>query len=387
MTLYDLLFKYSGLQDSIQYAQTFFERGDIYRLHDDEETSYIIPFNVESAWNNKEGEKLFLRKGDRVVLYENSIASYYENNVYINGNITNPGEYEWKDNMTLADLIVESGGFTFGAWIEDAEIARFPFIGLSGDSTAVIIYTEIIKKGSLEDPEEIIPLILTNNTEASKFRLTPHDRVFIRSNPDLEEVKTVSISGAVNKPGTYVIKKNTERISDLIIRAEGLRENAFLGGAQLTRNEFRVYINFEDIYRNIIPFKKINKKEDIMLLSGDSIFIPPKPNSIKIQGEVMNPGIFIYIHNTRALDYIRMSGGKTEEGDKILVQSASGYVNKVSLFKNPKVGDGSIITVHAKPPEEPAELKEEVDWSQTIQDSFALMSSAMMIIYLSKQIQ
>ena len=79
-----------------------------------------------------------------------------------------------------------------------------------------------------------------------------------------------------------------------------------------------------------------------------------------------------------------MSGGRTENGGKAYVQEPSGRLTKVTFLKNPKIRDGSIITVYLKPPEKE---KEKIDWSQTIKDTFALMSSAMMIIYLATQVK
>jgi hypothetical protein len=52
------------------------------------------------------------------------------------------------------------------------------------------------------------------------------------------------------------------------------------------------------------------------------------------------------------------------------------------MFRNQKVMEGSVITVQTKPPEE----KKEIDWSETIIDSFSFLTGAMTIIYLADRI-
>ena len=49
MTCYDLIFLHAGLQDSLRLAQTYMERGDIFRLSGDGKTRIIIPFSVRDV--------------------------------------------------------------------------------------------------------------------------------------------------------------------------------------------------------------------------------------------------------------------------------------------------------------------------------------------------
>ena len=379
MKLYDLLFKYSGLQDSLRLARTFMDRGDIHRLGADAKTRFIIPFNVLDVWNNNSVSNISLNNGDTVIIYENSVKEYSSKTVTIDGAVKNPGEYEWKENMTLPDLILEGGGFSDGAWILDAEIARFPSEGIQGDSSAIIIKVPIMENKYMpEDPESVIPSILARTTSAANFTLEQNDHVFIRTNPDYEQSKTVIVTGEVIYPGTYALKSKDEMLSDLIARAGGLKSTAYTGGGQLIRADQRVFIDFEKV------LNKKDRKEDIILLPGDEVIIPPKPNSVLVIGEVINQGFYKHITGTRAREYLRMSGGRTENGGKVYVQEPSGRLTKVTFLKNPKIRDGSIITVYLKPPEKE---KEKIDWAETVKESFAIMASAMMIIYLSQQVK
>ncbi|MBT4483026.1 MAG: hypothetical protein HOC71_05030 [Candidatus Latescibacteria bacterium] len=383
MTLYDLLFSFSGLQDSTRYSRTLLERGDIYRLGKDGLTRFIIPFNVNNVWTDKTLENIPLKNNDTVLIYDKTSTQYFEKTVVIEGFVKNPDEYAWKSNMTLADLILESGGFSYGAWIYDAEVARFPVEGIKGDSTAVILKVQISKKSKTDvNIEDIILESFLNESEAYNFILQPYDRVFIRSNDELELAQIVTITGSVIKPGNYVLATHNETISDLINRSGGLKSNAYLGGAQLLRDGMRVFLDFNNINLNKIK----RSKDDLILLGGDEIIIPEVPNSIVIIGEITNPGIYNYNKGWKVKKYINFAGGPTEDGFQIHIQQPTGYMERVTFFKNPKVEDGAIITVSAKPQEIIQEEEKEIDWSKVIQESFAIMSSAMMIIYLTKQI-
>jgi protein involved in polysaccharide export with SLBB domain len=71
--------------------------------------------------------------------------------------------------------------------------------------------------------------------EASSFILEPFDMVFVRRSPGYREQVITQVQGEVNFPGSYAITSKTERISDLINRAGGLTDDAYIAGATLIR--------------------------------------------------------------------------------------------------------------------------------------------------------
>jgi hypothetical protein len=83
-------------------------------------------------------------------------------------------------------------------------------------------------------------------------------------------------------------------------------------------------------------------------------------------------------------DYVRLSGGKTENGDRTYVYTPAGYTDRVRFFHKPQVQEGATVYISTKKPQEE---KEKINWSETIRDTFSLMSSALMIIYLSQQVK
>ena len=377
MTLYDLLFKYSGLQDSLRLARTFMDRGDIYRLREDGKTRYIVPFNVQDVWDQKNEAGITLQPEDEVFLHENEVAEIIKQTVYLYGEVKRPGEYRWEDNMKLTDLILKGGGFTSGAWFLDADVSRVPVKGIKGDFISQTIKVKLFEgKEYPENPEDVINSILNGNNSLTSYKLEPIDYVFIRANPEYVPIQIISITGEVLYPGNYSLQYKNETLNSVLNRAGGIKESAFLQGGQLIRNNERVFIDFSKIINSK------NGKEDIVLLPGDQIIIPPKINTVFVTGEVFNSGYYKYIRGARVKEYLNQAGGRSENSGKVYLTEPTGRTYQLRMFRNPKVMEGSVITIQTKPPEE----KKEIDWSETIIDSFSFLTGAMTIIYLADRI-
>ena len=69
--------------------------------------------------------------------------------------------------------------------------------------------------------------------------------------------------------------------------------------------------------RLIIDGEAIYNKEskDIMLVDGDLINIPKKPQTVRVIGEVYAPNSHFYEPNLSTTDYIQLSGGYNDFAD------------------------------------------------------------------------
>ena len=76
---------------------------------------------------------------------------------------------------------------------------------------------------------------------------------------------------------------------------------------------------------------------------------------ITIVGEVSAPGVYKFFPNERLKAALKRGGGFTQNAEKndIFITYPNGASKKLGRFSNPKVLDGSVITIGTKKEEEP----------------------------------
>ncbi len=138
--------------------------------------------------------------------------------VRITGAVNKPGEFEFRPNMKLSDLLKLAGGFRKFAYTSKAELTRVTPMA-TGPMTQQLSV----------NPDEA----LAGDSEAD-ITLQEDDYLFVRAVPDWQLYRKVNITGEVKFPGDYALKKG-ERLSALLDRAGGFTDKAYLRGATLTR--------------------------------------------------------------------------------------------------------------------------------------------------------
>lgn len=376
LTLYDIVFKAGGLTDSIYRAETFLQRADLIRLNPDGLTKKTFHFNLGDLLDKVPGVNRLLQPDDEVVIYGINVARVRNDTVEVRGKVRKPGRFNLTSNMTLDDAILLAGGYTEDAWKLQAEVARVVPKGMGEDS---LVYIRFPNLPDLSDTTSD-RLLLTDQSRAGDFPLQRYDIVFVRPNPEFKLQEIVTIAGDVRFPGEYALKYPNERISDLIVRAGGVKKSAYIAGARMSRGGQRVNVDFERALR------RPGGDYDVVMHVGDDVFVPQKPNSVTVSGEVNNPGILSFIDGDDMWDYIDRAGGVTDSANYALVHFPSGNVEKHGLgwFRgDPTIEDGSSIVLTKEPPPPPATPG--VDVGATIKDIFAIAMSAATIIYLAHQ--
>ena len=192
------------------------------RVNEAGETS-LQSFSIEKLWSG--AFDLNLQSEDSVHIYtKTDIREPYT--VSINGEVNKPGKYTYLDKMTAMDLVLMAGGFSEGASRSQVEISR-----------------RLRKEGSQSDTSvyAVIQTINLDKDQTSSLveqTLSPFDIVSIRRSPSYKSQLRVNLEGEVLYPGTYALSGKQERLSDLIKRAGGLREQAYPQGATLLRTTF-----------------------------------------------------------------------------------------------------------------------------------------------------
>jgi protein involved in polysaccharide export with SLBB domain len=215
MKLSQLIQKADGLKED-----AFMSRGYITRLKIDNQTQ-IISFDVAAIISGKTLD-ISLQREDII-----SISSIFdlkeEYKVSIDGEVREPGEFDYAQNMTLEELIIQAGGFSESASPQRVEISRR--VKSSDQNSEQAKTAEVFQINIEKDLNLSVP----------KFELQPFDIVSVRSSIGYEIQRQVKIEGEVLYPGMYTISNKNERVSDLVERAGGLTALAYTKGASLKR--------------------------------------------------------------------------------------------------------------------------------------------------------
>ena len=314
MTIKNVLLSFGGLEDSVFRAETFLDRGDIYRLNADLISRRRIEFNVAMILNGSSSD-IPIEQGDQIRLYGMSEIIFPYDSVKIYGNVKNPGTYALAKGMTLTDLLLKAGGYTQDAETQKAEIARITRSENLQDSLVTLVFPDL---PDLFDTTKSPISILSS--KAGSFKLTDKDEVYIRSNPDYQLQKHVTVAGEVKHPGVYSLSVMKERLSDIIKRAGGITTNGYARGGSLERDGERLRLNIANAIDN--P----GGKYDAVLFPGDFIAIPKDPNTVRVLGEVNNPGRYSYVHGESKTFYLDFAGGVKDSADYVLINYPEGYI-------------------------------------------------------------
>lgn len=255
-----------------------------------------------------------LQEGDVI------LASPYEALVMIQGKIKRPMYYEMKSSESIATLINYAGGFSDDAYASSITVER---------SNA--------KERTICTVDEM---------HYNDFKMKDGDVVSIGAILDRYDNR-VEIKGAVYRPGSYAIGQDIRTVRDLILKADGLLEEAFTNRGVLHReNPDRkleiISVNIKGILDGTEP--------DIALQKNDALFIPSiydleAKGTLEINGEVFAPGIFPFAANTKLEDLIIMAGGLTEAASTVRVDVTRRFTDNKSTKKQKEISETYTFSV------------------------------------------
>lgn len=315
--------------------------------------------------NGVVGSDLKLQDGDVIFI------PFIENKVTISGSFKRPYLYEFKEGETAEDIIKIAGGYS-----QDVD----PNTSLEINSINPDSFSREIN--------------YIKRSQTNAYILKNGDSINISSKSGME-AKLVEIYGEVKNPGVYSLNSG-DRITDLIKRSGGYTDTGFSEGAVFLRkavseaqkdafersadelentiiniitegrvgiNEFTIApisqlvtklreaeppgrmivdMNYMDLKTNIAP--------NIRLQDGDSIYIPERPDSISVVGEVLNSTTVTFAPGISVQEYIEQSGGLNDQADKdkifvIFPDGRSRLIKKRLFGDNINLLPGSTIVV------------------------------------------
>jgi len=304
-----------------------------------------------------------LQDGDTIFI------PFIENKVKLKGPFKRPFVYEFLEGESVKDAIFLAGGYKISGASEN--------IGLQ------LSYIDRDKRSiiSFSTSSEILDRPLSND-----------DLITVNQNSSLTS-QSVQLKGEVKFPGVYSITKG-DTILDVLNKAGGYNEHAYSEGAIFTRlqvakqqkegfkrmadslektaidiagngdsSEFVIkpiatlierLRTEEPIGRQVVDVDILTLKTDpfsnFKVRDGDVLFIPERPNSINVVGEVLNSSTLRYVSGKSLAEYIDLSGGYTDKADNgkifIVLPNGQAVPYKRKLFRNSSnILPGSTIVV------------------------------------------
>jgi protein involved in polysaccharide export with SLBB domain len=354
-----------------------------------------------------------VRSGDVARL--RSLSQKLSNAVTLRGNVAFPIRTEWFEGMTVSRLIPDRGVLIPESYWERvaarANAARPRAAERSADATATAasverLQTEVenlvdevnweyavierLDRASLEPV--LLPFslrkALLDRDPAHDLPLQPGDVVTVFSQKDLlapagKRTYFVRVEGEVTTPGFYQVRPG-ETLRQLVRRAGGLTPDAYLFGAEFTREALRreQQRRLEDVaarsekeleYSSVERLSRASSAEEasttraqletqrailarlrtlrasgrmvlelrpgasseadlpaVVLEDGDRLFVPHRQSTVGVFGAVYNQTSFIHSPDKTLEDYLAQAGGPTRSAD-----AKSAYVLRA---------DGSVLS-------------------------------------------
>ena len=338
-------------------AQLFREREDL--------TPELVAIDLGDILRGR-SEDVELRRND--VLFIPGIHELQDRGpLTVSGEVARPGVYPWAEHTTIEDLVVQAGGLRDGASTVKVEVSRRLKDPKSLTATRELsrIFTFSLKEGLVVDGD-------------AGFELEPYDIVDVRRSPGYMEQRRVSVDGEALFPGGYTLVKKNERLSDLVRRAGGTTDDAYVRGARLVRllnddeRDLREtmremvqsnrtetdslpagHMIIKDRYSVGIDLEKAiaspGSDHDVVLREGDVLTIPEMPSTVSVLGTVMYTNTVAFKEGGNLKYYIDQAGGYGHRARKsrVYVVYMNGTVARCSSRRT-KIEPGCHIIVPSK---------------------------------------
>ena len=337
-------------------------------------TQEVITVNLEGIMSGMEPD-MPLQNED--ILYISTIPEHkYRRTLTILGEVVFPGDYDYADSITLENFIVQAGGLTFAASTAKVDVSRIYHD--PGATTAGL------------DLKETFTFTLDENLNIvndKNFVLQPFDIVQIRRSPTFQDPITVTIDGEVMFRGTYTMERKNMRLTDLVEKAGGFVDGAYVRGARLMRkmnddekarirsvirmarqtskdagdsislNKLALYTTYPVGIHLDEAMEAPNSTKNIELMDGDVLTVPRFNHTVRISGDVHTPNTVAFEDGKDWKFYVDQAGGFGDRARK--KESYIVYQNgTMSLARKGKIEPGCEVIVPTKAKRDPATINQ-----------------------------
>jgi len=298
----------------------------------------------------------------------------------ISGEVRRPGAYPITDGTEIASVVAFAGGVTRDADLAMVEITRFTPTAPGAISPATRNFVDVSGQGAAG--------VTLNPGDVVRFNAVFSDR----------ESGPILLSGEFVRPGLYEIRRG-ERLSEVVARAGGITQQAYPYGAIFTRESVKraeraglvraahelnsaaafaatrqgvgagAIAAVRDIVAELTSAEPLGRmvmeadptvlqvrpELDLVLEPGDTLFMPKRPNSVLVIGDVLNPGALQFVSGTTAEQYMNQAGGLQESADRdrLFLVYPNGIAQPISFnvwnYQSVQVPPGSTIVSPKNP--------------------------------------
>ena len=326
MKLKDLILKARGFNKNAAQTRVEISRKLTENNSDNSQLSQIIIVNISKEFDDLENENnIILTPFDHITVRTNPNFNEKEF-VYVDGQVNFPGLYAIQSKSErVSDLLKRAGGINEFAYANGATLIR---------------KTEYYKKETKLEKQNTTLLALKDNLTTETGSLSESDSDLLkRINSDLDKLNSLDEEEKTvfNKTTNLAISKNKDSLQPYLLPKEEL--------FNITES---IAINLTGIIKNN------GSSSNLLVQSGDTLFIPKKLETVRLRGQLLNPTTVRHQKNKTTKFYINNAGGFKPRADKsktyVIYPNGLALATKKFLIFNiyPKVVAGSEIIVPQK---------------------------------------
>ena len=311
----------------------------------------------------------------------------------IQGEVLSPGTFEYAENTTIEDLVLQAGGLTDAASTVKVDVSRRILDPKAKEGSSAIskTYTFELKDGFVIDGQP-------------GFVLEPYDIVQVRRSPTYIVPRNIIVEGEVQFGGNITLSTKNQRLTDAIKAAGGFTQEAYAKGARLIRTitddemerarDLMRHVKTAGDQKDSIQTDQLNLYKtytvgiyldkamenpggdyDIVLRDGDRIIVPEYNGTVKISGNVQFPNTVAYTEGKGYKWYVNKAGGfgNRAKKSKSFIIYQNGTMAQVG--RGTKVEPGCEIVVPTKAPKNMAAITQWLSIGSSITGLAAMIAT------------
>lgn len=277
-------------------ASAYLKRVQVERVEAHHKT---VALDVDLSRLNQENSEAGIALQDRDLVMVAPIAPSSSTYVSLTGYVARPGHYQLVSGMRLTDLLTPYDNLLPDFYPGLAQVLRLVPPDYQPQQLTVDLGQALAG-----DPQQ--------NIELQKF-----DEVRIFSRDQMQDQPTITVSGAVLRPGSYRYYGNMT-VRDLIVTAGNVKRSAYLTEAELTRfipdgqgtRTERMLLNLQQALQG-------DPVQNLLLEPEDHLFVRAIPDYaqehlVKVSGRVLFPGTYAVAKGERLSSVLARAGGFAE---------------------------------------------------------------------------